>query len=147
MHCVLRLVEAWPHDCLFHPFWSSAGPAEGPTGRQFGSRVVQVWPKDRLKRPLLEKRGTSPKPCYLLGFRTVWVDPGRHWAARGCLWELHRRPWTHLCRQRGTRGQLRSKETVANGRKRTQTNGNGCKQTQTQAGSEVKFYRKAKTYA
>ena len=76
MLCVLRLVEAWPHDCLFHPFWSSAGPAEAPTWRQFGSRVVQVWPKDGLKRPLLETRDTSPKPCYLLGFGIVWVDLG-----------------------------------------------------------------------
>ena len=80
---VLRLVEAWPHDCLFHPFLSSAGPAKGPTGRQFGSRVVQVWPTDRLKRPLLEKRDTSPKPCHLLGFRTVWVDFGRQWQLGG----------------------------------------------------------------
>ena len=46
---------------------------KGPTGRQFGSRVVQVWPKDRSKGSLLEKRGTWPKPCYLLCFRTVLV--------------------------------------------------------------------------
>ena len=47
MLCVLRLVKAWPHDWLLHPFWSSAGPAEGPTGRQFGSKVVEVGLKDR----------------------------------------------------------------------------------------------------
>ena len=116
---MLRLVKAWPHEWLLHPFWSSAGPAKGPTGRQFGSRVVQVWPKDRLKRQLLEKRGTWPKPCYLLGFRIVWVGLGRHWAAGGCPWEFHRRPWTHLCQQRGTRVQLGSMETVANERERT----------------------------
>ena len=143
---VLRLVKAWPHDCLLHPFWSSAGPAKGPTGRQFGSRVIQVWQKDRLKRPLLEKRGASPKPCYLFGFRTVWVDLGRHWAARGCPWKLHRRLWTHLCQQRGTRVQLGSMETVGNERERMEMDANGCKQTQNQAGSEAKIYLKAKTY-
>ena len=117
---MLRLVKAWPHEWLLHPFWSSAGPAKGPTGRQFGSRVVQVWPKDRLKRPLLEKRGTWPKPYYLLGFRTVWVDLGRHWAARGCPWKLHRRLRTPLCQYRGTGVQLGSMETVGNERERTE---------------------------
>ena len=118
---MLRLVKAWPHEWLLHPFWSSAGSAKGPTGRQFGSRVVQVWPKDRLKRPLLEKRGTWPKPCYLLGVRTVWVDLGRHWAARGCPWRFHKRQRTPLCQHRGTRVQLGSMEMDANGRKWTGT--------------------------
>ena len=126
MLCVLRLVKAWPHDWLLHPFWSSAGPAKDPTGHQFGS-VVQAWPKDRLKRPLLEKRGTSPKPCYLLGFRTVWVDLGRHWAAQGGLRKLYKRHRTTLCQHTGTRVQLGSMETVGNGRKWTEMDGNFLK--------------------
>ena len=125
--CVLRLVKAWPHGRLLHPFWSSAGPAKGSTEGQFGSRVVQAWPKDRRKRPLLEKRDTWPKPYYLLGFRTVWVDLGRHWAAQGGLWKLHRRHRTTLCQHTGTRVQLGSMETVANGRKWTQMDGNFLK--------------------
>ena len=116
MLCVLRLVKAWPHDCLFHAFWSSAGPAESPTGRQFGSRVVQVWPKDRLKRPLLEKRDTSPKPCYLVCFRAVWVDLGRHWAALGCPWKVHRRLRTPFYQHRSSRVCLGTMETIANER-------------------------------
>ena len=143
---MLRLVKAWPHEWLSPPFWRSAGPAKGPPGRQFGSRVVQAWPKDRLKRPLLEKRATWPKPCYLLGFRTVWVDLGRHWAAQGGLWKPHKRQRTPFCQHTGTRVQLGSMETVANGRKRTETDANGRKQTQNQAGSEGKVYLKAKTY-
>ena len=143
---MLRLVKAWPHDWLLHPFWSSAGPAKGPTGRQFGSRVVQVWPKDRLKRQLLEKRGTWPKPCYLLGFRIVWVDLDRLWAAWGCPWKLHGRLRTPLCQYGGTRVKLGSMEAVANERERMEMDGNGCKQTQNQAGSDAKIYLKAKTY-
>ena len=117
---MLRLVKACPHDWLLRPFWSSAGPAKGPAGRQFGSRVVQAWTKDRLKRPLLEKRDTSPKPNYLLGFRAVWVDLGRHWAARGCPWRLQRRRRNPLCQHRGTRVQLGSMETVGNEREWTE---------------------------
>ena len=143
---MLRLVKAWPHDWLLHPFWSSAGPAKSPTGHQFGSRVVQAWPNDRLKRLLLEKRDTLPKPCYLVGFRPVCVDLGRHWAAPGCPWRFHRRLRTPLCQYRGTGVQLGSVETVGNGRKLTEMDANGWKQTQTQAGSEVKIYLKAKTY-
>ena len=140
------MVKAWPHDWLLHPFWSSAGPAKGPTGHQFGSRVVQAWPKDRLKRPLLEKRATWPKPCYLLGFRNVWVDLGRHWAAQGGLWKLYNRHGTTLCQHTGTRIRLGSMETVANGCKWTEMDGNGRELSQTRAGSEVKVYLKAKTY-
>ena len=143
---MLRLVKDWPHELLLHPFWSSASPAKGPTGRQFGPRVVQVWPKYRPKRPLLAKRSTWPKPCYLLGFRTVWVDLGRHWAAQGCLWKFYEMQRTPLGQHRGTRVQLGSMETVGNGWERAQTDGNGRKQTQTQAGSEGKVYLKAKTY-
>ena len=143
---MLRLVKAWPHDWLLHPFWSSAGPAKGSTGHQFGSRVVQAWPKHRLKRQLLEKRGTLPKPCYLLSFRTVWVDLGWHWAAPGCLWRSHSRLRTPLCQYRGTGVQLGSMETVGNGREWTGMDANGWKQTQTQVGSEAKIYLKAKTY-
>ena len=127
MLCVLRLVKAWPHEWLLHPFWSSAGPAKGPTGRQFGSRVVQVWPKDRLKRPLLEKRDAWPKLCYLHCFRTAWVDLGRHWAARGCPWKLHGRLKTPLCQYGGTRVQLGSMETVANERERMEMVANKSK--------------------
>ena len=144
--CVLRLVKAWPHEWLLHPFWSSAGPAKGPAGRQFGSRVVQAWPNYRLKRSLLAKRGTWPKPCYLLGFRAVWVDLGRYRAARRCTWRLHRRPKTPLCQCRGTRVQLGSMETVANERKWMEMDANGRELSQTRAGSEVKVYLKAKTY-
>ena len=143
---MLRLVKAWPHEWLLHPFWSSAGPAKGPAGRQFGSGVVQVWPKGRLKGSLLEKRGTWPKPCYLLCFRSVWVGLGRHWAARGRPWRPYWRQRAPLCRHKDTLVQLGSMETVGNGRKRTEMGANGWKQTQTQAGSEVKVYLKAKTY-
>ena len=143
---MLRLVKAWPHYWLLNPFWSSAGHAKGSTGRQFGSRVVQVWPKDRRKRLLLEKRGTSPKPYYLLGFRIVRVDLDRLWAARGCPWKLHGRLGTPLCQYGGIRVQLGSMETVANERERMRMDGNGWKQTQNQAGSEAKIYLKAKTY-
>ena len=131
MLCVLRLVKAWPHDLLLHPFCSSASPAKGLTGHQFGSKVVQAWPEHRLKRQLLEKRGTSPKPCYLQGFRTVWVDLGRHWAAPGCLWRSHRRLRTPLCQYRGTGLQL----GVGNGRKRAETDANGRKWMQTNPNS------------
>ena len=143
---MLRLVKAWPHEWLSPPFWRSAGPAKGTPGRQFVSRVVQAWPKDRLKRPLLEKRATWPKPCYLLGFHTVWVGLGRHWAARGRPWRPYWRQRAPLRRHKDTLVQLGSMETVANGRKRMETGANGWKQTQTQAGSEVKVYVKAKTY-
>ena len=143
---MLRLVKAWPHEWLLPPFWRSAGPAKGPSGRQFGSRVVQAWPKDRLKQPLLEKRATWPKPCYLQGFRTVWVDLGRHWAAQGGLWKLYKRHRTTLCQHMGTRVQLGSMETVGNGRKWTQMDANGRELSQTRAGSEVKVYLKVKTY-
>ena len=128
---MLRLVKAWSHEWLLHPFWSAAGPAKGPTGRQFGSRVIQVWPMGRSKRSLLEKRGTWPKPCYLLGFRTVWVDLGRHWAAQGGLWKLYKRHRTTLCQHTGTRVWLGSMETVANERERMEMGGNGWKRMQT----------------
>ena len=138
MLCVLRLVKAWPHDCLFHLFWSSAGPAEVrqvPTGRQFGSRVVQVWPKDRPKRPLLEKRGTWPKHNYLSCFRAVGMDFGKHWAAQGRPWRPYWMQRGPLCQHRGTRVQLGSMETVGNGRKRTETDANGCKRMETNPNS------------
>ena len=143
---MLRLVKDWSHEWLLHPFWSSASPAKGPTGRHFGPRVVQVWPNYRLKRSLLAKRGTWPKPCYLLGFRSVWVGLGRHWAARGRPWKPYWRQRAPLCRHKDPLVQLGSMETVGNGRKRTEMAANGWKQTQTQAGSEVKVYLKAKTY-
>ena len=143
---MLRLVKAWPHEWLSPPFWRSAGPAKGPPERQFGSRVVQAWPKDRLKRPLLEKRATWPKPCYLLCFRTVWMDLGRHWAAQGGLWKLYKRHRTTLCQHTGTRVWLGSMETVGNERKWMEMDGNGRELSQTRAGSEVKVYLKAKTY-
>ena len=124
MLCVLRLVKAWPHDCLFHPFWSSA---EGSAGRQFGSRGVQAWPKDGLKRPLLEKRDTSPKPYYLLGFGTVWVDLGRHWAARGPRGGPTRgtgSPCASVGAQRFNWDLWKRSQTDGNGRKWTQPGSN-----------------------
>ena len=120
MLCVLRLVKAWPHDWPLHPFWSFAGPAERPTGRQFGSGVAQVWPKDRLQRPLWRKGAPRQNQCYLLGFRIVWVDLGRHW----CPWKLHRRLRTPLCQYRGTRVQLGFMETVGNEREWMETDAN-----------------------
>ena len=141
---VLRLVEAWPHDCLFHPFWSSAGPAEGPTGPQFGSRVVQAWPKDRLKRPLLEKRGTSPKQCYLIGPVVGWTLAGI--GQLGVPEGAPQEAMDSLVPVKGHKGSIGIYGAVANERKWTETYGNGWKQTQTQAGSEVKIYLKAKTY-
>ena len=124
----------------------SASPAREPTGRQFGSRVAQVWPRCRLKGSLLEKRGTWPKPCYLLCFRSVWVGLGRHWAARGRPWRPFWRQRAPLCRHKDTLVQLGSMETVGNERKRMQTDRNGRELSQTRAGSEVKVYLKAKTY-
>ena len=143
---MLRLVKAWPFELLLPPFWCSAGPAKGTPGHQFGSRVVQACPKDRLKRSLLEKKATWPKPCYLLGFRSVWVGLGRHWAARGRPWRPFWRQRAPLCRHKDTLVQLGSMETVGNERKRMQTDGNGRELSQTRAGSEVKVYLKAKTY-
>ena len=125
--CVLRSVKPWPHEWLLHPFWSSASPAKGPTGRQFGSIVVQVWPKGRSKGSLLEKRSTWPKPCYLLCFRTVLVGLGRHWAARGRPWRPFWRQRAPLCRHKDTLVQLGSMEMVANRQKRTQTNPNSSR--------------------
>ena len=136
---MLRLVKAWPHEWLLHPFWSSAGPVKRSTGRQFGSRVVQVWPKGRLKGPFSAKRGTWPKPCYLLCFRIVWVGLGRHQAAR-------RRPWRPYWRQRAPCAGIRALRFYWDLWKRSETDANGPQFSQTQAGSEVKVYLKAKTY-
>ena len=133
--CVLRLVNAWPHDCLFHTFWSSAGP----TGRQFGSRVVQVWPKDRLKRPLQEKRDTSPKPCYLLGFVLFgWTlaGIGQLGAARGSFTG----GYGALCASKGAQGFHWDLW------KRSQTSGNGCKWMGTDANKpKIKPDQRAKS--
>ena len=134
--CVLSLVKAWPHDFLFHPFWSSAGPAKGPTGRQFGSRVVQVWPKDHLKRPLLEKRDTSPEPCYLLGFVLFgWTlaGIGQLEGARGGLAGDKGPSCASIGAQRFNWDLWKRSQMDANGRERAQT----------RAGSEVKVYLKA----
>ena len=135
--CVLRLVKAWPHDWLLRPFWRSAGPAKGPTGRQFGSRVVQVWPKSALKGSLSTKRGTWPKPCYLLCFRPVWVGLGRHWAARGRPWRPYWRQRAPLCRHTGTSVLLGSMETVANQWERTETDGNFLKPSPDQRSKSI----------
>ena len=140
---MLRLVKAWPHEWVLHPFWSSAGPAKGPTGRQFGSRVIQVWPKGRSKRSLLEKRGTWPKPLLFIMFSYCFGGP---WQALGSS----RAPLEALLEARGrpvpAQGHKGSIGIYGNGRKPVGTDANGRKFSQTQPGSEVKVYLKAKTY-
>ena len=121
---MLRLVKAWPHEWLLHPFWSSAGPAKGPTGRQFGSRVVQVWPKGRSKGSLLEKRGTWPKPCYFYVFVLFW------WALAG-IGQLEGAPGGFFGGKGPPCAGMRAQGFNWDLWKRSQTNGNGWKWMQT----------------
>ena len=116
-----------------HPFWSSAGPAKEPPGRQFGSRVVQGWPEDRLKRSLLKIIRFS----YCLG--GPWQALGSSREPVGVLREA-KDALVPAYAHKGSIG------IHGHGGKWTQMDATGRELSQTRAGSPVKVYIKAKTH-